>query len=65
MAGDEMSITRRAFIRGGALGLVSFGLDPLFLSRAAYAVGPRACPHLPAAERWYASFSAARWMASA
>jgi uncharacterized protein (DUF1501 family) len=32
-----MSITRRAFIRGGALGLVSFGLDPLFLSRAAYA----------------------------
>jgi uncharacterized protein (DUF1501 family) len=34
-----MSITRRAFIRGGALGLVSFGLDPLFLSRAAYAIG--------------------------
>lgn len=34
-----MSITRRAFIRGGTLGLVSFGLDPLFLSRAAYAVG--------------------------
>jgi len=41
-----MSITRRAFVRGGALGLVSFGLDPLFLSRAAYATwapsGPRA-----------------------
>ncbi|HEU5219757.1 MAG TPA: DUF1501 domain-containing protein [Gemmatimonadales bacterium] len=36
-----MSINRRAFIRGGTLGLVSFGLDPLFLSRAAYAVGPR------------------------
>jgi uncharacterized protein (DUF1501 family) len=36
-----MSITRRAFVRGGALGLVSFGLDPLFLSRAAYAVGPQ------------------------
>jgi uncharacterized protein (DUF1501 family) len=35
-----MSITRRAFVRGGALGLVSFGLDPLFLSRAAYAVTP-------------------------
>ena len=36
-----MSITRRAFVRGGALGLVSFGLDPLFLSRAAYAVAPQ------------------------
>jgi len=35
-----MSITRRAFVRGGALGLVSFGLDPLFLSRTAYAIGP-------------------------
>ena len=32
-----MSISRRVFVRAGALGLVSFGLDPLFLSRAAYA----------------------------
>ncbi|MGE0442042.1 MAG: DUF1501 domain-containing protein [Gemmatimonadales bacterium] len=31
-------ITRRTFVRGGALALVSFGLDPLFLGRAAYAV---------------------------
>jgi uncharacterized protein (DUF1501 family) len=36
-----MSITRRAFIRGGALGLMSFGLDPLFLSRAAFAARGR------------------------
>jgi uncharacterized protein (DUF1501 family) len=32
-----MTISRRVFVRAGALGLVSFGLDPLFLSRAAYA----------------------------
>lgn len=32
-----MSITRRAFVRGGGLGLFSLGLDPLFLARAAYA----------------------------
>lgn len=31
------SITRRAFMRAGSLALVSFGLDPLFLDRAAYA----------------------------
>ena len=35
-----MTISRRAFVRGGALGLMSFGLDPLFLGRAAYAVSP-------------------------
>ena len=39
-----MAISRRAFIRGGALGLVSFGLDPLFLSRAAYATGKGGLP---------------------
>ena len=32
-----MTISRRVFVRAGALGLVSFGFDPLFLSRAAYA----------------------------
>ena len=40
-----MSISRRVFVRGGALGLVSFGLDPLFLDRAVYALGnPSAGP---------------------
>src|ERR1041385_3751376 len=33
-----MSVTRRVFVRAGALGLVSFGLDPLFLDRAVYAL---------------------------
>jgi uncharacterized protein (DUF1501 family) len=32
-------VTRRAFLRSGALALVSLGLDPLFLARAAYARG--------------------------
>jgi len=32
-----MSISRRVFVRAGGLTLVSFGLDPLFLARAAYA----------------------------
>jgi uncharacterized protein (DUF1501 family) len=32
-----VAVTRRAFLRAGALALVSFGLDPLFLSRAAFA----------------------------
>ena len=31
------AITRRAFMRSGALALVSFGLDPLFVARAAFA----------------------------
>ena len=30
-------VTRRAFLRSGALALVSLGLDPLFLGRAAFA----------------------------
>jgi uncharacterized protein (DUF1501 family) len=36
-----VSVTRRAFLRSGALALVSFGLDPLFLARAALAQGPK------------------------
>ncbi|HEV8598582.1 MAG TPA: hypothetical protein VGQ69_04425, partial [Gemmatimonadales bacterium] len=36
-----MSITRRVFLRAGALGLVSYGLDPLFLDRAVYALHRR------------------------
>jgi uncharacterized protein (DUF1501 family) len=32
-----MTISRRVFVRAGGLALVSFGLDPLFLARAAYA----------------------------
>ena len=39
-----MTISRRIFVRAGALGLVSFGLDPLFLSRAAYASRPAVQP---------------------
>lgn len=36
-----MSISRRAFVRGGTLGLFSLGLDPLFLDRVAMAArGP-------------------------
>ncbi|NOT09383.1 MAG: DUF1501 domain-containing protein [Gemmatimonadales bacterium] len=38
------SISRRVFVRGGALGLVSFGLDPLFLGRAAYALNASTGP---------------------
>jgi len=34
-----IDITRRAFVRAGSLALVSFGFDPVFLDRAAYAVG--------------------------
>ena len=33
-------ITRRFFLRSGTLALASFGLDPLFLDRAAYAFTP-------------------------
>lgn len=32
-----MSISRRVFVRSGGLALLSFGLDPLFLARAAFA----------------------------
>src|SRR5262245_53181303 len=35
-------ITRRAFLRSGALALMSFGLDPLFVARAAFARGAAA-----------------------
>src|SRR5436190_837904 len=31
-------ISRRVFVKAGALGLVSLGLDPLFLGRTAYAM---------------------------
>jgi uncharacterized protein (DUF1501 family) len=40
-----VTISRRVFLRAGALGLVSFGFDPLFLGRAAYAAA------LPGARR--------------
>src|SRR5207247_10397698 len=32
-----MIISRRVFVKSGGLALVSFGLDPLFLARAAFA----------------------------
>ena len=34
-----MTISRRVFVRSGALAFVSLGLDPLFLARAAFAQG--------------------------
>jgi uncharacterized protein (DUF1501 family) len=37
-----MPISRRVFVKAGALGLVSFGLDPLFLNRAVYAATTQA-----------------------
>src|SRR6266581_1211049 len=37
-----MSISRRVFVKSGGLALVSLGLDPLFLARAAFASGRRA-----------------------
>ena len=58
-----MPISRRVFVRSGVLGLVSYGLDPLFLDRAAYALGrPTAGPpDRPAAALSSASFSGAPW----
>ena len=45
-----MTISRRVFVKAGGLTLVSLGLDPLFLARAAFAarqpVGPSARPVL-------------------
>ncbi|MGE0354160.1 MAG: DUF1501 domain-containing protein [Gemmatimonadales bacterium] len=38
------TISRRVFVRAGALALVSFGLDPLFLDRAAYAITAGSAP---------------------
>src|SRR6266550_1497420 len=37
-----MTISRRVFVKAGGLALFSFGLDPLFLARAAFAVRPSA-----------------------
>jgi uncharacterized protein (DUF1501 family) len=39
-----MTISRRVFVKSGGLALVSLGLDPLFLARAAFAVRPSAGP---------------------
>lgn len=39
-----MTVSRRVFVRAGGLALVSFGLDPLFLARAAYAYHPTVLP---------------------
>lgn len=36
-----MTISRRVFLKAGALGLVSLGADPVFLDRATYALGAR------------------------
>src|SRR5213596_3786751 len=45
-----MPISRRVFVKAGGLAMVSLGLDPLFLARAAFAarrpVGPSARPIL-------------------
>ncbi|MFQ5550002.1 MAG: DUF1501 domain-containing protein [Gemmatimonadales bacterium] len=38
MTGD---LSRRVFIKAGSLALVSFGLDPIFLTRSAYARAPQ------------------------
>ncbi len=47
-----MSLSRRVFVRRGALGLVSLGLDPLFLDRAVYALSqPDRQSTSPAARR--------------
>ncbi len=39
-----MTISRRVFVKSGGLALFSFGLDPLFLARAAFAVRQSAGP---------------------
>jgi uncharacterized protein (DUF1501 family) len=36
-----MKLSRRAFLRAGGLAMVSYGLDPLFLTRAVFAQGAR------------------------
>ncbi len=43
-----MTVSRRIFVKAGGLALVSLGLDPLFLGRAAYAARP---PHSSRAAR--------------
>lgn len=35
---SERSVARRVFVKAGGLALVSLGIDPMFLTRAAYAV---------------------------
>src|SRR6266550_4097368 len=45
-----MSISRRVFVKSGGLALVSLGLDPLFLARAAFA-SYRPLPPLTASDR--------------
>src|SRR6266581_3641278 len=40
-----MSISRRVFVKSGGLALVSFGLDPLFLARAAFTSYKPLPPH--------------------
>ena len=35
---ETRDISRRVFVKAGALGLISLGVDPLFLGRAAYAL---------------------------
>src|SRR5437016_9084746 len=45
-----MSVSRRVFVKSGGLALVSLGLDPLFLARAAFA-SYRPLPPLTASDR--------------
>src|SRR2546429_8558821 len=45
-----MSVSRRVFVKSGGLALVSLGLDPLFLARAAFA-SYRLLPPLTASDR--------------
>src|SRR5947208_15328685 len=40
-----MSISRRVFVKSGGLALVSFGLDPLFVARAAFSSYEPLPPH--------------------
>src|SRR5437870_10173102 len=40
-----MSISRRVFVKSGGLALFSFGLDPLFLARAAFSSYEPLPPH--------------------
>src|SRR5207247_9024455 len=47
---SPMSISRRVFVKSGGLALVSLGLDPLFLARAASA-SYRPLPPLTASDR--------------
>lgn len=41
---DRTGIERRVFVKAGGLALVALGLDPLFLTRAAYAIRRRTSP---------------------